>query len=430
MKYFEPSVVIVDDKKEEIEGLIDHYHTQGIGCKYFNADLHDGDSYPDKPMSDVMLLFLDLYYSDAPLENGYDPELSASWVRSIIHPGAFYILILWTKDPAQAKLVTDKLDELNRHPFQTFIEGKNTYAIDSPEKYNYEELFKSIDAKIAETPEIEEILIWKNTIKKASNVVLGGLISTDTEEFSNKLKKITVCHGGKIISGTDDFSKKRASLFAALNNVLVSNAPQYNFEEEISVHNQTHLYDLSQIDSPVIDNQLNSWFHFNLTNNLNKLTCPGIIAKNNSAFLKNIYSIKNDSFVHDYISPQTEQGVLIEDVVLNIIRPCDYAQNKYGKNLKLLGGIAVIHPKRKDGDKKDIKLKQKHDSIILLDHLYFNHVDNDVALIFDLRYSFSLPERIFLSKFENIKLLNKELLSEIQVTYSSYCSRLGFTKVF
>ena len=61
MKYFEPSVVIVDDKKEEIEGLIDHYHTQGIGCKYFNADLNDGDSYPDKPMSDVMLLFLDLY---------------------------------------------------------------------------------------------------------------------------------------------------------------------------------------------------------------------------------------------------------------------------------------------------------------------------------------------------------------------------------
>lgn len=90
--------------------------------------------------------------------------------------------------------------------------------------------------------------------------------------------------------------------------------------------------------------------------------------------------------------------------------------------LYILKGKTVI--------KKDIKLKQKHDSIILLDHLYFNHVDNDVALIFDLRYSFSLPERIFLSKFENIKLLNKELLSEIQVTYSSYCSRLGFTKVF
>lgn len=133
MKYLEPNVVIVDDKIDEIEGLVNYYHTQGIGCKYFNADINDGDAYPDKPMSDVMLLFLDLYYSAGPLDNGFDPELSTSWVRSIIHPGAFYILILWTKDSAQAKLVTNKLDELNLHPFQTFIEGKNAYAIDKPE---------------------------------------------------------------------------------------------------------------------------------------------------------------------------------------------------------------------------------------------------------------------------------------------------------
>lgn len=61
MKYLEPNIVVVDDKIEEIQGIIKHYNSLGLGCKYFNSDLIDGVDYPDKEFSDVNLFFLDLF---------------------------------------------------------------------------------------------------------------------------------------------------------------------------------------------------------------------------------------------------------------------------------------------------------------------------------------------------------------------------------
>jgi hypothetical protein len=61
--------------------------------------------------------------------------------------------------------------------------------------------------------------------------------------------------------------------------------------------------------------------------------------------------------------------------------------------------------------------------------LYFSAEEKDVTLLFDLRYNFSVPEEIFKREFTNIRIFNKEVLSEMQVEYSSYSSRLGITQV-
>src|SRR5690606_28204663 len=107
---------------------------------------------------------------------------------------------------------------------------------------------------------------------------------------------------------------------------------------------------------------------------------------------------------------------------------CDIAQNKFGRNLKLLSGILVINPIR---DKKN-KFKEaitKPLSLKLYDHLSLSGDETNCALIFDFRYAFSLPPDIFEDRFEKIKVFNKELLSEIQVEYSTYSSRLGITQI-
>lgn len=426
MKYFEPSVVIVDDKEKEVSGLIKYYQESGAGCKFFNADMFDGDERPEKQMSDVTLLYLDLYYEGIP---NFDPELPAGWVRNIIPQKSFYILILWTRDPSQANLILSKLEEYNTKPYLVFTENKGDYINRSGE-YDYDKLTNSIEDKLSNVPAIEEMLIWKSNLKKTSNIVLGGLICKNTDEFTNKMKKIMVGHGGEIIKDSAPL-RKRTVLFEALTNVLVSNIPQYDSEYEISEENKTDLYDLSQINTIHIDNQLNSWFHFTLRDDLADKVLPGIISKNNSTFLQKYYSIKDDKAIRHFLEHQwTSKDTIIEDIVLNITRPCDYAQNKYGKNIKLLSGIKIIKPVRKSSEKLELKSNTKPDCIIIFDHLFHDDKDNDISLIFDFRYSFSLPETIFLNKFKNIKMLNKELLSEIQVSYGNYVSRLGFTKIF
>mgnify|MGYP003605229731 FL=1 len=41
INFLEPNVIIIDDKREEIQGIYDYYISKGIGCKIFNPDLID-----------------------------------------------------------------------------------------------------------------------------------------------------------------------------------------------------------------------------------------------------------------------------------------------------------------------------------------------------------------------------------------------------
>ncbi|WP_349953051.1 hypothetical protein, partial [Bacteroides finegoldii] len=158
---------------------------------------------------------------------------------------------------------------------------------------------------------------------------------------------------------------------------------------------------------------------------------PGIIAKNNSKLLQKYYSIQDDKTINSLLSYQKEsKDTIIEDIALNITRPCDYAQNKYGKNIKLLSGIRIINPVTQQ-QKGKIKLNgTAPDCLKIFDNLYHDDDKNDITLIFDFRYIFSLPSTIFLKHFHNLKMFNKELFSEIQSSYSSYASKPGFTKIF
>ncbi len=141
-----------------------------------------------------------------------------------------------------------------------------------------------------------------------------------------------------------------------------------------------------------------------------------------------MYSVHDDKNVSDYISKQIVDGTIISSIVMILSRPCDVAQQKFGKNIKLLSGLKIHKPQR-DAKNRFIGKDKKPDSIKLYDHLYFSEVENDVTLLFDFRYSFSVPEDIFIKEFTNIKVFNKELLSELQVEYSSYSSRLGITQI-
>lgn len=428
MKYLEPNVVVIDDKYSEVMGIIRYYNDKGIGCKYFNADLFEMDAElpPEKPYSDVNLIFLDLFYSEQP----FDPEMPAGWVRRLVHPKTFYVLVLWTKDQSMGKEVLEILRSKDVMPYIHITKSKKDF-VSGPNEYNFAKLFESIDEEINKIPVLDEILIWKNSLKRTSNVVLGGLVSQNEKEFTNKLKKIIMGHGGKITADSSDHMRKRSVLFEALDNVLVSNVPQYVSEEEISKDNESGLYNLNTAEAVAIDEELNSWFHFILKDDIDSVTSPGVIALNNSEILKKYYSIQDDLLIKELIShQQASESTIIEDIVLNITRPCDYAQNKFGKNMKFLSGIAVKKPVRKGNITKDIKLgSNKFDCVIVFDHLFYNKTDCDLTLIFDFRYSFSIPENIFRNDFKNVKMLNKELLSEIQVEYSSYVSRLGYTKI-
>lgn len=430
MLSFEPNIVVIDDKQDEIQGILDQYREQGVGCKFFNADLYEGDTMPDNPYSDVNLIFLDLFFS----ETKFDAELCANWVQSLIPEKSFYILIIWSKDPAHADDVIKELSKVNRLPFTFIVKNKTDFPIDDDIKYDYSKLFSEIDKEVENIPSLAEIGIWKKSIKGASNIVIGNLSkNSDPSLFNAKLQKIIVGHGGTSLLENEDSEYKRRTLFDALDQVLISNTRNSIPIENIDHLNKKQLYSLDSFNSAETDKELNSWFHFKLQENIPENSIlPGLICENNHSLFRNIYSITDDTKLAKRFEKQLSEGVNIKDITLVLTRPCDIAQGKFGKNIKLISGVLIKNPFRISSGKKKGNIDFNGtlpDSTKFFDHLHFDNTDNDIALVFDFRYVFSVPEKIFVEKFNNIKIFNKELLSEMQVEYSSYSSRLGITQI-
>ncbi len=420
INYLEPNVIVVDDVRDEINGILDIYSSKNIGCKLFNPDLIEGDIMPDKPYTDVSLIYLDLFYS-----NKFDAEQSCNWVRTIIPEKSFYVIVFWTKDPSKANEVLEHLIKHNRTPFLYFVESKSDY-LHGAHDYDFSSLVNKIQTNCSDTPAIEEILLWKKSIKLSTNEVLGHL-AKQPNNISEKLKKIIISHGGSAVLYSDEYYK-RNTLFDALDIVLTSNTKK-NVHDNISDLNKSKLYDLAPPINTDPDRELNSWFHFKLSSNLNNdLIFPGLVSEFKDNDWKKMYSVHDDKNVSDYISKQIVDGTKISSVVMVLSRPCDVAQQKFGKNIKLLSGVKIYKPQR-DAKNRFLGKDKKPDSIKIYEHLHFSESENDVTLIFDFRYSFSVPEEIFKNEFTNIKIFNKELLSEIQVEYSSYSSRLGITQI-
>jgi len=424
MLSFEPSVVFIDDKKEEVSGIINLYREEGVGVKFYNTDLINEDDKPSNPFSNVNLIFLDLYYS-----NDFDYELCVGWIDSILSENSFYVLVIWSKDSQHRNEIIDGLSRIGKKPFLDFNETKSGYK-NKNNTYDWMRLKKKIDDGINKVSELTELSVWKKSVLTSSNVIVGHLSKdSDPEKLRVKLQKIILGHGGKAINIDNEEIRKRKILFDALDSVLIANTKGFISNVDVSDENKRELYKIPNTIPGDIDTKLNSWFHFKLLENIDaEEICPGLISLSKKQFLNDIYSIQDDNNFSSTIKPQTDSNKTITDIAVVLMRSCDFAQDKYGKNIKLLSGVLMKNPLRKDNSTKSIKTGQKYDSIKIFDHLTIEG-NNDCTLIFDFRYIYSIPKSVFIKRFKNIEIFNKELLSELQVEYSSYSSRLGITQI-
>lgn len=437
MLSIEPNIFFVDDKENEVKEIINIYRNKGFGVKYFNADPVDGDKIPSlNSYSDAILVFLDLYFT---ADRILDKEKCAEWVEGIVFKNSFFILVIWSQDTDEAEEVINEIKKTNRIPFVSIIKQKSDYQIGNS-KWDFDKLHSDIQGKINERPELKELASWKKSIKNSSNLIIGHLSKDDNPaNIPTKLQKIIIGHGGTSLISDNNFEVKQEVLFDALDSVLVSNSKNTRPDVEIAKANKLNLYNTKESPNGDIDSKLNSWFHFKIHPtpiDQSKIT-PGLICFYDDGDIVKNFSLIDDNKVKEYlkfqIESQSKSNTKLINIALLLTRPCDIAQNKYGKNLKLLSGLKIINPVRKGGDgKKRFDLKTNNtqpDSVKILDHLFFNESENDVTILFDFRYSFSVSKQAFIDKFNKVNTFNKELVSEIQVEYSSYASRLGITQI-
>ena len=189
---FGPKVAIVDDRPEEVAGIIDFMEENKVGYQYFNADIIE-NNYPLTTIESVELVFLDLYYSSK-----FDPYQCAQWIDHIIPSKQLYELIVWSKDSNKTDEVISVLNHIEKTPRIVLTKQKNNFQdaegisrLIAEIKEDFQENRKETEEFIAEIIEISE-----------NFVVLNCLLDSETEFYQiRRFEKSPLSHFTNLKTG-------------------------------------------------------------------------------------------------------------------------------------------------------------------------------------------------------------------------------------
>ncbi len=91
-----PQVAIIDDLEAEALPLSEALTRLSIGNQFVKVDLAD-PHYPDSPLHNVELIFLDLYYRED-FGAEFEPYICCDILQRVLPPGKKYVLVIWSKD--------------------------------------------------------------------------------------------------------------------------------------------------------------------------------------------------------------------------------------------------------------------------------------------------------------------------------------------
>jgi hypothetical protein len=191
---FGPQIAIVDDKKNEIQGILDYLDSQNIGCKYFNADITE-DNFPKFPLESVELIFLDLYYA-----KDFDPDRCAQWIDDIIPDKKLYELVVWSKDSHLTNALIDVLIQIGKPPRYHITKQKSNYN----DEMGIQRLLEEIKEEVAGVKEIKVDNFLSEIIDITDDfVVLNCLLDDETNFFQiRKFEKTPLTHFKNFKEGT------------------------------------------------------------------------------------------------------------------------------------------------------------------------------------------------------------------------------------
>jgi len=451
-------VLIIDDKKEEVENLIKYLEKESIKTVFLEPNNEESDEYFEKfngyPGN---LIFLDLYLDN---NSGANINTHIGKIRMVLKSlmqskNLSYGLILWSNHSEEVKILENKLlNDKDEYTLPLFIFSMNKMDyIQNPERI-FESLCEELEKNIAASFYIK----WSAIIERAKNKVLNdvfGLI--DSYEYQDKNLEFLLFHMAKNhvgISDEDlrDYDRLQIDAFNAFSELL-----SYSLQVD-NIQNCDLFKDLDQLsDSPIekiknisndiyilekakrqlnekkeineiikklkkerkdievefekilsIFSEINAIMHFDLESH--SIGKPGEIY---------LYKGINEKFISN--KKNTDDLSL----VIEMSPPCDYA-NKKGGNPKMVSGfLTKFSPNRlKQLNSmaiytesypiyiRDIPEVEKGIYLLAIDFRYINNITFNELQSDDFQYLFRVKDKLF---------------ADILQKMSSYTARLGLS---
>jgi hypothetical protein len=462
-------VAVFDDKYNDVKNLLGALSKNAVPYFYFQDE--GGEDLPEKPISNIRLVFLDL---ELVTDGSANPQNIISSIggrlSKVLEQNSNYVLVYWsTKQQLYGEIIDNAFENglSNYKPILKISLNKVEALRDVNNTIEY--IIKEITKKANDFQVLKVFSFWENLVNdSAGNLVNGftNFISKDSqwdETAKYILHKLAYAYGGKEVTNLSEIEQIKNAYYT-LNHTLIDSIESIvtfkidSFPEHFkNVITQTYAgvdNFTSQINKKLLISEKKFSANipgciffieemlgqeskeiqatFEKTKENQRIPADkkeGAIKKaeiiatkqirdvtfRHSAFIKNYNIILNDLLKEDC---REKRGEIYQEMIkieLNISPICDYAQSKM-PCCRMLPGL-LIPMQFESCINKNNGFNYMADPKISLNEI-------DYLLIFDFRFLHSLSESILKKKISNFKL-RQQLLADIQLKLGSHVNRAG-----
>lgn len=412
---FIDSVVIIDDKEEEIKKLAEVLLSEDISVKIQLVDPQDKQMRKIVPLKKYrQLIFVDLSLDDSiDVKTNISTEIRPILSKIIPKTKGCYGLVVWSKHVNDDMLILKEklLNDNEKYCLPMFIISldKSKYLRDG-----YENILNDLDYILQSEKSAYFFVYWMNTVKSASNKAISDIYSLvpnyekQNTELVYILYKMALNHSGIPEEKIKSYDLM-TDAYKAFDELLYSDLINQLSKSSTDIFNQIpqNPYNGQKDKENEIYSELNSKLFIDEINKNQNVIIPG-----------NVYEIVNPSIV----KPGLPNNVDVEKyIAIELTPPCDFSQRKK-VNSRLIKGFLC-----------NIKYKEKFKKEYYYKDMFPLKVGNikNLQFVLDFRY-LEVVEDSELTNESNYKVLFKvtpKLFADILQKFSSSYGRLGLSNI-
>lgn len=436
-----PRFVVLDDKKEHLEPIIETFKLIGSSCIGVQYNEQDASHLHQDYYKGVRGLFIDLNLSGSSSlgSSTHYAEITRILETVISCDNGPFIMILWTDNPQECdqliEYIETRLDPDKKYCKPLLIKplSKTLYidANSSIKESNRETFKEEIKGFFSSVPQIAALFDWESRVLEAVNqtlIELMNLVPSDKRNFNDYPSEID-----KVLSfitsstlGDGHVNKDPQQAFNITTAPILTdkilnnkNSNTQIWKDAITKVNTSD----SKITDPKAVGKYNKMLHLAVTGHENMSPLDwGAVLKPiywGSEMACDLFGLTATQIQTDVFGLKLETSKSYEPIFVRLGAVCDYAQQKEGLIPYYLGYKISLKE----------KLKRKNDFEWISPLFFTDQEAEPFYLVVNLKYLISLP-KFKTSIFEAKYRIREQLLNQLILRASNHASRPGIAELF
>jgi hypothetical protein len=428
--------VVVDDKEEEVAGLLKEFLKAQVPSLYLDGK---AENLPDQPLKGLRLLIMDLFLDTT--SNTIDSAESLFNRLVPENPGP-YVIVVWTAQDETARQDFSKFidDNPKKRPLGKLFKEKSQYETREG-GFDFVQLITDIKNELALLGPYALVLEWERLIVESTDdtiVQLNRVMydKNDAQEGNKLFRVLLEAGGGPSVIDSGDERRAISTIFDVLHRIQYDILMKNTMMAEVT---KLDILNKLKTASKEIDEDLKAKIQSYLVLNSGQTMYKGMLPGNVYDIKKmrnppwkvgyltsEIVSKRNDGnvkVIEEHLGGLTKGDGVIE-VILEVTPQCDIDQcNNIG--YRFIGGILVRKDLLKNG--KMAPKGQKADCQYDVKSFYLQSMNGIYALCLDFRFIHSVVKFDDLSQLCGVR---EQVVKDIQMHFGSHASRPGIVSIY